>query len=402
MGASKGFLNANKALQRVSHFEEEICQRSLPRREATWDDLNEVVQDCILARLPLKDLFRCRAVCKNWDNAILRPTFQKTFDEVTSRLSPCPLLLTYGGADIVAAFEPTSTYWKRLPSVAFCGGGSRYTSVRAGAGGLLCLIRSRIYDDDSSSSDEDEDEGEEDEDDLIVVCNPLTKVWRELPPTYHKFYDVHVIHMVYDECTRSYKIILAGVQTGVNHTVSEIYDSTSNTWRIVDTKLPPNVELAPCQRYSSAVCNGILYCVAWDLGNKGAGVIAYTIETGVFSDFVYKTPGPQCLQVVGCGGKLFVVVNSSSVLELQTATKRFEIVAKMPQHVSAGCSGEKFPCKCVATRDSILHFPGDNPCREIVVYSILKGAWSSLPNYHPYYTLPIATFAFRPSLGATV
>jgi len=399
MGTSKGSY-ATKALHRgTSLDEEEILERGSPRRETTWDDLPEIVQDSILAKIPLRDLFRARLVCRRWDSLIHCSRFQQTFDEVSKGLSPYPLLLNYIGSDIVASFfETSSPTWMRLPSTNFCGGGTRYTSVRAGAGGLLCLIKARIYDDESSSSDEDEDV----EDDSIIVCNPLTKCWRELPPTNYKFYDFHVTHMVYDESTKVYQIILAGVQSGAAYTISEIYDSSTNAWRIVDTRLPPNVQLASCLRYSSAYCDGILYCVAWDERNKGAGVIAYNIDTGEFSDFVYRTPGPQCLQVVGCGGKLFVVVNSSSILELLPGSKSFQILARKPQQVSAGCSGEQFPCKCVATQDSIMHFPGNNPCREIVVYSIHMGRWSTVPNYHPFYTLPIATFSFKPSLGATV
>ncbi|KAH8947489.1 hypothetical protein BDL97_11G043500 [Sphagnum fallax] len=380
---------------------ENSSECSSPQQETLWEDLPDTLQDCVLARLPLRDLFRCRVVCKRWDAKILCPKFQKTFDEVLSRVSPCPLGLSYSGGDIVAAFEPELNCWKRLPSVAFCGGGSKYTRIRAGAGGLLCLIKRHIYDDASSSDSSDEDE-EEEEEDSIVVCNPLTKSWKVLPPTKNKFDEIHVAHMVLDEHTKVYQIILAGVQHGVSDTISEIYDSVSNSWRSEDSRLPPNTELATCQRYSSAVCDGILYCVAWDLGNKGAGVISYNIKSGVFNDFVYRTPGPQCLQVVDCDEKVFIVVNSNLILELQPATQTWRTVAKMPQQVLAGCSGEMFPCKCVATRDSILHFPGNNPCREIVVYSIKRGVWSSLHNYHPYYTLPIASFPFKPTLGVPV
>ena len=132
-----------------------------------------------------------------------------------------------------------------------------------GAGGIMCANVS------SSSKHK------------MIVFNPLTGRWKELPPLIHPRNPV-VMQIVVDSTRQSYKIIVAG-STRQDHEhlskTTEVYDSTTGTW--VAAQDMPGPLFALNEHQTGAYRNGILYCIAFLEGEDSKlGVVAFNVEEG--------------------------------------------------------------------------------------------------------------------------
>jgi hypothetical protein len=89
-----------------------------------------------------------------------------------------------------STFDPILNKWHHIPFPSLPQNETFFPA--AAAGGLVCF---GCYADGWKT---------------FVVCNPLTKAWRELPPMLNPPFRLYTVGMVVDRDTKSYKVLVAG------------------------------------------------------------------------------------------------------------------------------------------------------------------------------------------------
>lgn len=175
----------------------------------------------ILARLPMKSLFRSKTVCKLWYRLCSDKYFIKLFNEVSAKN---PMLLV----EISESLQLKSSLIcveNRLGvsefSLSFLKDRVR---VRASCNGLLCC---------SSIPDKG----------VYYVCNPMTREFKLLPRSRERpvtrFYpdgEATLVGLACNLSTQNFNVVLAGYHRTFGHRsdgtfICLVYDSESNKWR---------------------------------------------------------------------------------------------------------------------------------------------------------------------------
>ncbi|PIN18108.1 hypothetical protein CDL12_09234 [Handroanthus impetiginosus] len=176
----------------------------------------------ILARLPIKSLFRNKCVCKLWYQLISDKYFTKLYNEIAV-MNPMVL---------VEITDPSSESRPSLILVDNSRGVSEFSlnfmkdrvKVRASCNGLLCC---------SSIPDKG----------VYYVCNPMTKQYKLLPRTRERpltrFYpngEATLVGLACNILTQKYNVVLAGYHRLFGHRpersfICMVFDSDSNKWR---------------------------------------------------------------------------------------------------------------------------------------------------------------------------
>ncbi|KAK8671250.1 hypothetical protein V6N13_037850 [Hibiscus sabdariffa] len=172
----------------------------------------------ILARLPVKPLFKTKTVCKLWYRLVSDKYFVKLYNEVSAK-NPMVLVETW------VPFESKSS----LICVDYLRGVSEVSldflkdrvKVRASCNGLLCcssIPHKGVY----------------------YVCNPLTRVSKLLPRSREtRFYpdgEATLVGFACDVSRNKFNVVLAGYHRTFGHRpdgtfICLIFDSDSNSWR---------------------------------------------------------------------------------------------------------------------------------------------------------------------------
>lgn len=267
----------------------------------------------VLARLPVAQLFRARAVCKQWNILTLTPEFLEVSREMlVPQYSYFPVIASRAqyhtpsvGRHIESRSEGNrnrSTFvnvffgynhslkkWQRLPPLDFLPQEARVPV--ASSKGLVCFRG----------------------DASLFLCNPVVRTWKELPLITYKWPPSVSAHIVVDRSTDSYKVIIAGkirhnFVTDMVRSVA-VYESKTNAWRVVGAQHPLNVfSYGP----TAAVCGNSLYCEA--ICSRGElGVMMYDIENEVWDNDLHEISRDdrgdyQLTQVVECGGSIYMVL----------------------------------------------------------------------------------------------
>ncbi|KAK4265931.1 hypothetical protein QN277_026918 [Acacia crassicarpa] len=175
----------------------------------------------ILARLPIKSLFRSKTVCKLWNRLSSDKYFIQLYNEISSK-NPMILL------DISDASESKSS----LICVDKLRGGSELSlsflndrvKVRASCCGLLCC---------SSIPDKG----------VYYVCNPMTREFKLLPKSRERpvtrFYpdgEATLVGLACDLTCQKFKVVLAGYHRTFGHRsdgsfICLVFESELNKWR---------------------------------------------------------------------------------------------------------------------------------------------------------------------------
>lgn len=175
----------------------------------------------ILARLPIRSLFRTKCVCKNWYKLIIDKYFIQLYNQLSLRN---PLVLI----ELTQSLESRSS----LISVDNLRGVSEFSldfmkdrvKVRASCNGLLCC---------SSIPDKG----------IYYVCNPMTREYKLLPRSRERpvsrFYpdgEATLVGLACDLSVQKYNVVLAGYHRTFGHRPDNtfmcfIFDSESNKWR---------------------------------------------------------------------------------------------------------------------------------------------------------------------------
>jgi hypothetical protein len=224
--------------------------------DAIWSNLPEHVMEKFLAQLPLPTLFRFSLVCKSWNALKYTPVFLELHKKSPSQ-GPWFLLLRNQDYRETFTFNPMINRWLEMVPASFPLN-QMFFPVTA-AGGLVCF---------SSCAN-----GRT----TLVVCNPLTKQWRELPQML-KIQTYHMAGMAVDQNTHTYRIIVVGIYGiyDVYYPTTEVYDSATNGWHI--TGEVPRGPLFPSRR--TLLFDGILYAWCCDPPD---GLVAYDLQTEAWS-----------------------------------------------------------------------------------------------------------------------
>lgn len=176
----------------------------------------------ILARLPVKSLFKTKCVCKNWYKLISEKYFSKLYNEISVR----NLMVLVETAEPFLGSRPSLILVDNLRGV--CEFSLDFikdrVKIRASCNGLLCC---------SSIPDKG----------VYYVCNPMTKEYRLLPKTRERpvtrFYpdgEATLVGLACNISTHTYNVVLAGHHRSFGHRPDRtfmcmVFDSESNKWR---------------------------------------------------------------------------------------------------------------------------------------------------------------------------
>ncbi|CAK9865684.1 unnamed protein product [Sphagnum jensenii] len=363
-----------------------------------WSALPEDLTDRILAWLPLPSLFQARTVCKRWNANIFSRVFLEMYSGIICRSSYFLLFPSIGEHLVCSAYNTGSKKWQSMPPLSFLP--SQVKFVEGAAGGLLFFSV-----------------GVQLKPVKLFVCNLLTKSWRELPDMAHKRTPI-VRHMVVDEATKAYKIIVAGNAEFISNRGqynrflnTEVYDSVSNLWTEAG-RLPARFD----PNWSSAYCNEKLYCVVneADTLNRRLGVITYDLKQGLWSDALEELPeGFSLAQVVDCGGHVMMVaerykngnVKSIHILRLESSSHEWTELSKLPRKMLMEfrriCDEESYSCAAHKEHVYLTSFRG----LQVLVYNVVQSSWEWLPKC-PIFDAQIdyraVGFPFAPSLHASI
>jgi hypothetical protein len=356
----------------------------------------------ILAHLPLPALIRARCVCKRWRTLVASPRFLSARAEIPAVANPpyFPMVFSQSYGRKCCAFDFANYRWQRLAPLDFVPYKVTYV---AGAGGLMCLRNCF---------------------ELLVVCNPITRQWKNLPRSSGQLcVGQSLIHMVFEPALKSYKIITISATCK-----TEVYDNTSKNWNITSHSLPPGVT---CIRgRTAAFCNGFLYCIVDEgVGSKLSGVIAHDVQLAVWSSMLIALPtgfgearssnslqpGSLAASLVECRGRVVLVAEKMQlgvtlihIFELQLMNITWLEVASLPYEIGAGSPFESFKqglrCDGVVVHGDLICLTSQRG--DMAVLDFATGMWKRLPECplsvgkNP--EIDIAVFPFLPSLDAQV
>ncbi|KAG0558339.1 hypothetical protein KC19_10G020600 [Ceratodon purpureus] len=271
----------------------------VPKDQAgSWDTLPNDLQDNVLHRLGLEDLFRFKTVSKSSKELIESEAFGKS---QAATLSPKTLFtaINYYIQDKAwrcSGFDLESKTWRVLPPFSptlpapdpelF-----KEYSV-CGHGGLMCA-------DISKSSQKGK----------LVVFNPLTMKRFALPPLLNPRSPV-LVHLWVDSETKSYKVIAAGSSTASDEHLSkkiEVFDSKTSMWYDAPDLPGPAFGL---NEHQAGVCvDGILYLIAFLEGDCRRGVLAFDVKKKKWLDTSCPIPFSMysnTLQLVETRGQVYL------------------------------------------------------------------------------------------------
>lgn len=354
-----------------------------------WSKLPGVILEAVLAWLPVAALLKLRCVCKRFNDILYSPTLRATLRRINRPRSVTAWYLFRGEGSECAAFNPDADSWCKLPLEALSlPSSARGIRVVAAAGGLLCVRQ-----------------GER-----MIVCNPLSKAWRELPPRQNTW-KFPIVGMVMDtDSDQEYKVVMAGSTTNSSSTgkshglVTEVYSSRTKTWKLA-------VEAHPVQHLyqTTAVhCNGVLFSAGFD------SILAYDLAHERWREMKGPTMQDAQLmlpQICECNGCLLVVEVASehwvmtrvSIWTLQQPANRWIILASMPQQILEEV------ISISGTRLFTYYGHGDLVCftiarRRVLVFSVSRRRWRWLPRCPLVrgFARRCTTLAYEPRVEAVV
>ncbi|KAG0589926.1 hypothetical protein KC19_1G057600 [Ceratodon purpureus] len=328
-----------------------------------WGNLPVHILESILAWLPVSTLLKLRCVCKRFNNILHSPTLRATLRRINRPRSVQAWYLFRGEGRECAAFNPEADSWCKLPLQAL-NLPSSATGIRvvAAAGGLLCLRQ-----------------GER-----MIVCNPLSKAWRELPPRQNTW-KFPIVGMVMDTEIEEYVVVMAGSANpntnGKKHDrlVTEVYSSRSKTWKSIEEDYPAQ----HLYQTNAVHCNGFLFSAGFE------SILAYNLEQERWREL--KGPAMQDAQLMlpqicECNGCLLMVEVASehwlmtrvSIWALQQQNNRWINLASMPQQILEEV------ISIAGTRLFTYYGYGDLVCftiarRRVLVFSMSRRRWRWLP-----------------------
>lgn len=162
-----------------------------------WTSLPTDIVEHALALLPFPYIFQVRSICKKWNSLIFCSQFQEA-----SLRCPVPWGQFYsprigwkGGASPLVTWQSynlSEGKWVSMPQFEFPTFARKFSwNLIAANGGLFCFGASDAR--------------------RLLVCNPMTKRWKELLPVSLDSKAPIISHMIVDEQRNSYDILFLGI-----------------------------------------------------------------------------------------------------------------------------------------------------------------------------------------------
>ncbi|CAM6098814.1 unnamed protein product [Calypogeia fissa] len=359
---------------------------------SVWSNLPDTVIEKIIARLPIVDLFRSRAVCSKWNNLLTNSSFLRACSEGPIA-GPWFLIFTRGDYRNGITHDHSTNKWHRIPLFSHL---PPYESLYpcAAAGGLVCFI-SRFNALGTMT---------------LVVCNPLTNSWRELPPMM-EILPLYAVGILLERDRGLYHVVVSGLRrippSGRNPRercrlcpTTEMFTSTGTNWKTTGG-MPPG------SYHSLAVpCKGILYswCYVSD------ALVAYDVRTGCWTQIYARMPRFfEGHRLVECNRELFMVggLNKDNVtkgiyvLEFQWEDLEWVKVDRMPKLLCEQFLRYGSDFRCIGYSNFVLlYVVRYRRIRLAVLYDLTKKLWRRLPPCFLSEDRLIHGIAFEPRLDA--
>lgn len=347
-----------------------------PMDPQIWGNLPFHLLESILAWLPVSSLLKLRCVCKSFNNIVYSPSLWETSRRIRS--STAWYLFRGEGRECVA-FNPQADSWCNLPLGFLPSSKGR---VVATAGGLLCMRQ-----------------GEK-----MIICNPLSKTWVELPPK-RNTWKFPIVGMVMDTKTKEYKVVVAGSNSASwgKNLVTEVYSSLTRAWKVVESHPVQHL-----YQTSAIHCNGYLYSAGFD------AILAYDLQQEKWREL--KGPALQNTQLMlpqicECNGCLLMVevvsehflMSRVSIWALRQFDNQWFKLTSMPHKILEEV------ISISGTRLFTYFGHGDLICftiarRRVLVYSMSRRMWRWLPRcpFVQGFARRFTTLAYEPRVEAMI
>lgn len=362
-------------------------KRALEIDENIWRLLPDHLIERILPWLPVPSILRAQLVCKSWNSMMSSKIFSDLYSEACNSIKQEPWFLVFpkNNEKVGLAYDPLENKWLSL-SFSFLPTESRAVAT---AEGLICMIPKANYNN------------------TLYICNPISKLWRELPrpPGLFKFFYL-VAGLLVEKNTRSFKMVFSGSELVSGETdqfvlTAEVYDSKAHSWMRSRSFL---VE-APVHPWK-AVSHGVLYCV---IGQAPWKIIGFDIHC--LSWFRIRAPMPApltSLKLMDHKGRLIMIggIGDSEITmeigmwELNEVGTEWEKIGGIPREFCdefLKSLSRRFAC---VGHGNLIYFTSKK-CPHMLIYDLSRQIWHwmlccpelSDPHYHIF-----NGFCFQPRL----
>ncbi|MCO5553708.1 hypothetical protein L7F22_007234 [Adiantum nelumboides] len=363
-----------------------LCSLHPTLQPHLWRELPHELIERILAFLPISSIFRFSVVCKSWRNLLFSRPFLRFRSQIPfyhhlhrhqQQHSTYFLALNRSRYQQLSAYEVLSKKWYSfpldfLPTVAY---------PISSAGGLICFLSSNL---DTGSA-------------TLIVCNPLTKKWKELPSMICKRAPL-VVSMIVDRKAMSYKILVAGglEDSNLNRRMTEMYDSKTGKW-VHCGPLPPDEDIS---RSMVEYC-GYYLCLT---RGPGSGLLAFNLQTQLWIKMkTGKIPGySKFRHLVECRGSILVIgkawrryVLGLYIWCLDPKTLRWREVGKMPRAICDQFFSSPSECFYCTAQGHLIFF-SRYFYNQGLVYNTVENSWQQVAGC-PLLTHPLL-LPFDPGL----
>lgn len=341
----------------------------------------------ILARLPIKFVYRAKCVSKSWYKIISDKYFTKLFNDFSVR---SPMVL-------VEITEPSPESRSSLILVDNSRGVSEFSldfindrvKVRASCNGLLCC---------SSIPDKG----------VYYVCNPMTKEFRLLPRSrerpvtrFHPDNDATLVGLACDVVTQKYNVVLAGYHRSFGHRpertfICMVFDSESSKWRKFVTLQDDH--FTHMNRNQVVFINGALHWLTASCSS--------VLVLDLISETWRKIGLPDQL-VSGCGSRIYLLESDGLLSVIQILDVWMSIwviedyereVWSLVDRVSLRCIRGMVPGIFPISQTGKYVFLATH--KQILVYQRDNRVWMEMYSVKNCSTLPLwfSAYAFRSTI----
>ncbi|XP_021745138.1 F-box only protein 6-like isoform X3 [Chenopodium quinoa] len=323
-----------------------------------WKEFPEDLLEAVIARLPIATFFRFRSVCRKWNGMLTSRSFTEHCAQV-SLSQPWFYTITHENVNTGAIYDPSAKKW-RHPTIPPLPPKVILLPV-ASVGGLVCFL----------------DIGHR----LFYICNPLTQVWKELPPRSVKVWSRVAVGMIQygNSTTHGYKILWFGRDGEY-----EIYDSLKNTWARPGN-LPSGIKLPLSLNFRSNTVS--VDATIYFMRSEPDGIVSCDMVSGIWKQHLIPTP-PNSTDhnLAECGGRIFLVglltKNAATcvcVWELQKMTLLWKEVDRMPNVWCLEFYGKHVRMTCLGNKSLLMLSLRSRQMNRIVTYDVAKREWLKVP-----------------------
>ncbi|KAK3024930.1 hypothetical protein RJ639_043245 [Escallonia herrerae] len=231
----------------------------------TLPDLpGDLVESEIISRLPARSLSRFRCVCKLWRSRLGDPAFLKTTRYVRHKAVIQSL------SDRFYSIDYEASDWNAVPLdfpyQELRGHPRDFENVRliGSHNGWVCV-----------------DIGRNSSDSAILVWNPLTGEYKNIPDSSPKFYQ-RQIGFGYDSCADDYFVVRMCAKHKRRPTSVGVYKLKTNSWEEIEVVVPAGLADKKHSDLCDAVVNGSVVYLLVDADING--VVSFDLKDGKFRD----------------------------------------------------------------------------------------------------------------------